>query len=200
MTITVTSDGSGTASSTTILIQSILRQFVPINGGDRELLLSDHFSDSDDGYPPYQVTISDSSIATVQVSEGYLVITPQGTGAATTTLTVSDTPDISEQFKTIVYRPVTPRTNTETVHIVDPEVETTLTSSDGRLSVTFPAGAKDQFFQAAIDALSNNCGSWSPVYEQRLCALVDLFDLGAESIEESLDAAATLSVSMNQQQ
>ena len=200
VTITVSSIDSVATSSPTALLRSIPRQLIQINGGARQILLSDHFSDSDDGYPPYQVTISDSSVATVQVSEGYLVITPQGTGVATTTLTVSDTPAISEEFKTIVYRPVTPRTNTETVHIVDPEVETTLTSSDGRLSVTFPAGAKDQFFQAAIDALSNECGSWSPVYEQRLCALVDLFDLGAESIEESLDAAATLSVSLNQQQ
>ncbi len=200
VTITVTSDGSGATSSRTTLLQSIPRQFVPINGGDREILLSDHFSDSDDGYPPYQVTISGTSIATVEVSEGYLVITPQGIGVATTTLTVSDTPGIREQFRVIVYRPVLPRTNTETVHIVDPEVETTLISSDGSLSVTFPAGAKDQFFQVAIDALSNDCGGQSPVGERRLCILVDLFDLGAESIEESLDSAATLSVSLTQQQ
>ena len=78
------------------------------------------------------------------------------------TLTVSDTPGIREEFKAIVYRPVVPRTNTETVHIIDPEVETTLTSSDGSLSVTFPAGAKGQFFQTAIDALSNDCGSPVP--------------------------------------
>ena len=200
VTITVTSDGSGATSSRTTLLQSIPRQFVPINGGDREILLSDHFSDSDDGYPPYQVTISDTNIATVEVSEGYLVITPQGIGVATTTLTVSDTPGIREQFRVIVYRPVLPRTNTETVHIVDPEVETTLTSSDGSLSVTFPAGAKDQFFQVAIDALSNDCGGQSPVGERRLCILVDLFDLGADSIEESLDSAATLSVSLTQSQ
>ena len=200
VTITVTSDGSGATSSRTTLLQSIPRQFVPINGGDREILLSDHFSDSDDGYPPYQVTISDTNIATVDVSEGYLGITPQGIGVATTTLTVSDTPGIREQFRVIVYRPVLPRTNTETVHIVDPEVETTLTSSDGSLSVTFPAGAKVQFFQVAIDALSNDCDGQSPVGERRLCILVDLFDLGAESIEESLDSAATLSVSLTQQQ
>ena len=128
------------------------------------------------------------------------MITPKGIGVATTTLTVSDTPGISEEFKAIVYRPVTPRTNTETVHVVDPEVETTLTSSDGRLSVTFPAGAKDQFYQVAIDALSNDCGKQSPVGERRTCVLVDLFDLGAESIEESLDVTATLSVSLDQQQ
>ena len=200
VTITVTSDGSRATSSRTTLLQSIPRQFVPINGGDREILLSDHFSDSDDGYPPYQVTISDTNIATVEVSEGYLGITPQGIGVATTTLTVSDTPGIREEFKTIVYRPVLPRTNTETVHIVDPEVETTLTSSDGSLSVAFPTGAKDQFFQAAIDALSNDCGGQSPIGERHLCVLVDLFDLGAESIEESLDSDATLSVTLDQRQ
>ena len=200
VTIIVNSGNQGATSSGTTLLQSIPRQFVPVNGGAREILLSDHFSDSDDGYPPYQVTISGTNVATVDVSEGYLVITPQGIGVATTTLTVSDSQGIREEFKTIVYRPVLPRTNTETVYIVDPEVETTLTSSDGSLSVAFPAGAKDQFFQAAIDALSNDCGGQSPVGERRLCILVDLFDLGAESIEESLDSAATLSVSLTQQQ
>ena len=198
--ITITSATSTTGTSTTTLLNPIPRQFVPINGGVREILLSDHFSDSDDGYPPYQVTITDSAIATVVVSEGYLEITPQGIGVATTTLTVSDTPGIHEEFKTIVYRPVVPRTNTETVHIIDPEVETTLTSSDGRLSVTFPAGAKDQFYQVAIDALSNECGGQSPIGERRMCVLVDLFDLGAESIEEDLDVAATLTVALTQQQ
>ena len=192
--------GGSTGSSPTTLLQSIPRQFIPISAGARQILLSDHFSDSDDGYPPYQVTISDADIATVEVAEGYLAITPQGIGVATTTLTVSDTPGIREEFKAVVYRPVLPRTNTETVHIIDPEVETSLTSSDGSLSVTFPAGARDQFFQAAIDALSNDCGRQSPVVERRLCVLVDLFDLGAESIEESLDSAATLRVTLDQQQ
>ena len=200
VTITVTGDGSSATSSQTTRLKAIPRQFVPINGGARRLLLSDHFSDSDDGYPPYQVTISDSAIATVVVSEGRLAITPKGIGVATTTLTVSDTPGIREVFKTIVYRPVVPRTNTETVHIVDPEVETTLTSRYGRLSVTFPSGAKDQFYQVAIDALSNECGAQSPVGERRMCVLVDLFDLGAESMEENLDVAATLTVSLDQQQ
>ena len=198
--ITVTSATSTNGTSTTTLLNSIPRQLVPINGGPKTIVLSDHFSDSDDGYPPYQATTSDSSIATVEVSGGSLVITPKGIGVATTTLTVSDTPSISEEFKTIVYRPVVPRTNTERVHVVDPEVETILTSSDGRLSVTFPADAKDQFYQVAIDALSNNCGGLSPIGERRLCVLVDLFNLAAESIEESLDVAATLSVSLTQQQ
>ena len=99
-----------------------------------------------------------------------------------------------------MYRPVTPRTNTETVHIVDPEVETTLTSSDGSLVVTLPAGARDEFFQTAIDALSNNCGTQAPVDERRMCLLVDLFDLAAESIEESLNLTATMSVILNSQQ
>ena len=198
VTIDVTSSTSGT--STTTLLNAIPRQFVPINGGPKTIVLSDHFADSDSGYPPYVSTISDSAIATVEVSDGSLVITPEGIGVATTTVTVTDSPGIREVFKTIVYRPVVPRTSTETVHIVDPEVETTLTSSDGRLSVTLPAGAKDQFYQVAIDALSNDCGRRSPIGEQRLCVLVDLFDLAAESIEESLNVAATLSVSLTQQQ
>ena len=199
VTITVTGGGNNGRSQTT-LRKSIPRQFVPINGGARKILLSDHFSDPDTGHPPYRVTISDSAIATVGVSEGYLATTPQGIGVATTTLTVTDSPSIREVFKTIVYRPVMPRTSTETVHIVDPEVDTTLSSSDGRMSVKFPAGAKDQFFQAAIDPLSNNCGGQSPVGERRLCVLVDLFDLAAESMEESLDVVATLSLFLGQQQ
>ena len=198
VTITVTGGGSG--SSLTTLRKSIPRQFVPINGGVRKILLSDHFSDSDRGHPPYHVMISDSAIATVEVSEGYLGTTPQGIGVATTTLTVNDSPSIREVFRTIVYRPVLPRTNTETVHIVDPDVDTTLTSGDGRMSVTFAAGAKHQFFQAAIDPLSNDCGGQSPVDERRLCVLVDLFDLAAESMEESLDVVATLSLLLGQQQ
>ena len=156
--------------------------------------------DSDEGYPPYDVTISASTIATVEVSEGYLTIAPKGIGVAMTTLTITDTPGIREEFKTIVYRPVLPRTNTETVHIVDPDVETTLTSSDGSLVVTLPADARDEFFQAAIDALSSDCGRQAPVGESYRCVLVDLFDLAAESVEESLNLPATMSVILNQQQ
>ena len=192
--------GVGAGSRPTTLLKSIPRQLVPINGGSKTILLSDYFSDADEGYPPYDATISDTTIAAVEVSEGYLTITPKSIGVATTTMNITDTPSIREVFKTIVYRPVVPRTNTETVHIIDPAVETTLTSSDGSLSVTFPAGARDQFFQAAIDALSNDCGRQSPVEERRLCVLVDLFDLAAESVEESLDVAAMLSVTLDQQQ
>lgn len=187
-------------TSQTVSIKSIPRQFVPINGGSKRILLSEYFSDSDDGFPPYEATVSDSSIASVEVSEGYLVITPVATGVATTTVAVSDSPDIRGEFKTIVYRPVLPRTNTETLHIIDHEVETTLISSDGILTVSLPAGGRDQFFQAAIDALSNNCGKQSPIDERHLCVLVDLFDLDAQSIEETMKRPAELSVSLNKQQ
>ena len=147
--------------------------------------------------------MSDSTIATVEVSEGYLTITPVGIGVATTTLTVSDTPGISQQFRVVVYRPVVERTDTETVHIVDPAVETTLTSTTtatttSSLSVIFQAGARDQFFQAAIDAQSNNCGVEAPIGHQHVCVLVDLFDLGAQSIEESLNLPSTLHVDLDQ--
>ena len=200
VTIEVTGATVGSGSSQTTLLKSIPRQFVPINGGAKTLLLSEYFLGSDQGYPPYDVTKSASAIATVEVSEGYLTITPKGIGVATTTLTVTDTPGIREEFKTIVYRPVLPRTDTESVHIVDPEVETTLTSSDGSLVVTLPANARDEFFQAAIDALSNDCGRQAPVGQRSQCVLVGLFDLAAESVEESLDRSATLSVIVNSQQ
>ena len=182
----------------TVELSTIQMQFVPIDGGGESILLSDYFSDPDEGHPPYQATISDSAIATVEVSDGYLTITPVGIGVATTTLTVSDTPGISQEFRVVVFRPVVERTETETVHIVDPAVETTLTSVESSLSVIFQAGARDQFFQAAIDAQSNNCGVEAPIGHQHLCVLVDLFDLGAESIEESLDLPATLHVTLDQ--
>ena len=89
-------------------------QFVPIDGGGERILLSDYFSDPDEGHPPYQATTSDAAIATVEVSEGYLTITPVGIGVATTTLTVSDTPAINQEFRVVVYRPVVARTDTET--------------------------------------------------------------------------------------
>ena len=178
-------------------------QFVPIDGGGERILLSDYFSDPDEGLPPYQATTSDAAIATVEVSEGYLTITPVGIGVATTTLTVSDTPGISQEFRVVVFRPVVPRTDTETVHRVDPTVETTLTSTTtatttSSLSVIFQAGARDQFFQAAIDAQSNNCGVEAPIGHQHVCVLVDLFDLGAQSIEESLNLPSTLHVDLDQ--
>ncbi len=200
VTISVESAISTSGSSQTVFDQSIPRQLVSINGGVKNVLLSDYFSDSNEGYPPYQAATSDSAIATVEVSNGYLTITPLAIGVATTTLTVTDTPGIREQFKTIVYRPVLPRTNTEAVHIVDPELETTLTSSEGGLTVTFPVDVKEEFFQAAIDPLSNNCGRQAPVGERRMCVLVDLFDLAAESVEESLNHSVTLSVVLNGQQ
>ena len=182
----------------TIQLAEIPIQFVPIDGGGVRILLSDYFSDPDSGYPPYQSTSSEAAIMTVEVSEGYLSITPVGIGVATTTLTVSDTPGINQRFRVVVYRPVVPRTDTETVHIVDPDVETTLTSSDSNLSVTFQAGARDQFFQVAIDAKSNNCGVEAPVGHQHVCVLVDLFDLAAESIEENLDRPSTMQVTLDQ--
>lgn len=178
-------------------------QFVAINGGGERILLSDYFTDPDEGNPPYQATTSDAAIFTVEVSDGYLSITPVGIGVATTTLTVSDTPAISQEFRVVVYRPVVERTDTETVHIIDPAVATTLVStttatSTHSLTVLFQSGARDQFFQVAIDAESNNCGIEAPIGNQRVCVLVDLFDLGAQSIEESLDEPSTLHVNLNQ--
>ena len=93
-----------------------------------------------------------------------------------------------------------PRTSTETVHIVDPEVDTTLTSSDGSLIVTLSANARDEFFQVAIDALSNSCGTQAPVGERQMCVLVDLFDLAAESVQENMDRPATMSIILDSQQ
>ena len=193
--VRVASTGDATVETATIPIQ-----FVPIDGGGERILLSDYFSDPDSGHPPYQATTSDAAIATVEVSEGYLTITPVGIGVATTTLTVSDTPGISQEFRVVVYRPVVPRTNTETVHIVDPDVETTLTSADDVLSVLSQTGARDLFFQTAIDAHSNNCGVEAPIGHQHVCVLVDLFDLGAESIEENLDQPSTMYVTLSQAQ
>ena len=198
VSVIVDADDDATVQDATIPMQ-----LVPIDGGGERILLSDYFSDPDEGHPPYQATISDAAIATVEVSEGYLTITPVGIGVATTTLTVSDTPAIRQEFRVVVYRPVVARTDTETVHIVDPAVETTLTSTTSAtttssLSVIFQAGARDQFFQAAIDAQSNNCGVEAPVGHQHVCVLVDLFDLGAESIEESLNLPSTLHVDLDQ--
>ena len=122
VSVIVDADGDLTVEVATIPIQ-----FVPIDGGGERILLSDYFSDPDDGHPPYQATISDSAIATVEVSEGYLTITPVGIGVATTTLTVSDTPGINQEFRVVVYRPVVERTDTETVFIVDPVQSRTLT-------------------------------------------------------------------------
>ena len=193
--VRVASTGDATVETATIPMQ-----FVPIDGGGERILLSDYFSDPDSGHPPYQVSSSDTATMTVKVSEGYLTITPVGIGVATTTLTVSDTPGISQEFRVVVYRPVVPRTNTETVHIVDPDVETTLTSADDVLSVLFQTGARDLFFQTAIDARSNNCGAEAPIGHQHVCVLVDLFDLGAESIEENLDQPSTMYVTLSQAQ
>ena len=187
-------------SDETVQVSDIPIQFVPIDDGGKRILLSDYFSDPDEGHPPYQATTSDTGIMRVEVSDGYLSITPVGIGVATTTLTVSDTPGISQQFRVVVYRPVVARTDTETVRIVDPDAETTLVSKNGVLSVLFQAGARDQFFQVAIDAQSNNCGVEAPIGHQQVCVLVDLFDLGAESIDENLSLPSTLHVTLDQSQ
>ena len=193
VTISVAADSDPTVQTDTIAIQ-----FIPIDGGGERILLSDYFSDPDEGHPPYQATTSDATIATVEVSEGYLTITPVGIGVATTTLTVSDTPGINQEFRVVVFRPVVERTDSETVFIVDPAIETTLVSKNEALSVLFQAGSRDQFFQVAIDAQSNNCGVEAPIGHQHVCVLVDLFDLGAQSIEESLNQNSTLHVTLNQ--
>ena len=193
VTISVAADSDPTVQTDIIAIQ-----FVPIDGGGERILLSDYFSDPDEGHPPYHATTSDATIATVEVSEGYLTITLVGIGVATTTLTVSDTPGIRQEFRVVVFRPVVERTETETVFIVDPAIETTLVSKNEALSVLFQAGARDQFFQVAIDAQSNNCGVEAPIGHQHVCVLVDLFYLGAQSIEESLNQNSTLHVTLNQ--
>ena len=51
----VDADGDPTVQNAIIPMQ-----FVPINGGGERILLSDYFSDPDDGHPPYQATTSDS--------------------------------------------------------------------------------------------------------------------------------------------
>ena len=85
--------------------------FVPISGGGERILLSDYFSDPDDGHPPYQATTSDSAIA----DSGGLRGLPdhlrlRASVSRPTTLTVSDTPGISQEFRVVVYRQVVART------------------------------------------------------------------------------------------
>ena len=85
--------------------------------------------------------------------------------------------------------------------IVDPDEETVVTSKNGDLTVTFPAGSMSEFFQARIDPESDDCGSQAPQGNEYLCLSVDLFDLEANALaDETLDQDATMELSLDQSQ
>ena len=180
----------------TVQVATIPMQFVPIDGGGERILLSDYFSDPDEGHPPYQATTSDSAIATVDISEGYLTITPVGIGVATTTLTVSDTPGINQEFRVIVYRPVVDRARTRRPCTLSIRQSRSLLHPQlwPRPRAAFPSPSRPEpgtsssrpqsTHRATTAAWRRQCG------EQHGCACwLTCSTSGAQSIEESLNLA-----------
>ena len=180
----------------------IPRQDVEITGGADTLNLSNYFEDPNNDTLTYSAESSDTNKATTSVSSSTLSITPVEEGVVTITVTASDSIDsVQATFTAVIYRKPADRTSTEMSGIVDPNEETVVTSKNGDLTVTFPAGSMSEFFQARIDPESDDCGSQAPQGNEYLCLSVDLFDLEATVLaDESLDQDATMELSLDQTQ
>ena len=180
----------------------IPRQDVEITGGADTLDLSNYFGDPNNDTLTYSAESSDTAKATTSVSGSTLSITPADEGVVTITVTAEDSSySVMAEFTAVIYRKPHNRTNTEMSDIVDPNAETVVTSKDGDLNITFPAGSKSQYFQARLDPESDDCGSQAPQGNDYLCISVDLFDLSATSLsDESLDEDATMELSLDQTQ
>ena len=177
----------------------ISRQDVEISGGAKTVSLSDYFTDPDNDDLTYNAQLSDSTKATTSVSGSTLTITPVATGVTTVTATASDsTGSAQASFTVVVYRQPPLRTTTEMSGIVDPAAETSVRA--GSLTVIFPSGSMNKYYQARIDPESDDCSSEPPEINEYLCLSVDLFDLSATAIDEGLGKEGKMVLTLNQAQ
>ena len=102
-------------------------------------------------------------------------------------------------FTVVVYKKPTLRTTTEKSGIVDPNEETSVIA--GSLTVIFHSGSMtNKYYQARIDPESDDCGDEAPSGNEYLCLSVDLFDLAAQPISETLDEDAKMVLTLDQTQ
>ena len=178
----------------------IPRQDLEIDGGNQTVSLGTYFRDPNNDTLTYTADSGDTTKVTTSVNGSTLTLTPVATGVTDVTVTASDSFDSANaSFTVIVYRKPTLRTNTEMSGIVDPNVETSVTA--GSLTVIFPSGSMtNKYYQARIDPESDDCGDQAPSGNEYLCLSVDLFDLAAQSISETLDEEAKMVLTLDQTQ
>ena len=184
--------------------QLLGRQDLEITDGNRTIDLSNYFTDPDSDTLTYTAVSSDANVATVSVARSILTITPINTGVADVALTVDDGSELAPaeaRFTVVVYKqpPIRPSSK-QMSGIVDPYEETSVKSKDGSLTVTFPDGSMDNYYQARIDPDSDECGSQVSVDNDYLCLSVDLFNLAATPIDEALDKNAKMVLTLDQTQ
>ena len=178
----------------------IPRQDVKSDDSNYTVILAHYFTDPDDDDLTYTAESSDPSKATTSVSGSTLTITPEATGVTDITVRAFDgSHSASTGFKVIVYTPPDLRTTTEMSGIVDPYEETSVTA--GSLTVIFPIGSMNKYYQARIDPESVDCGTEAPQNSDYLCLSVDLFDLAATPIDNgALDENAKMVLTLDQAQ
>ena len=178
----------------------IPRQDLEINGGNQTVSLGTYFRDPNNDTLTYTADSGDTTKVTTSVNGSTLTLTPVATGVTDVTVTASDSYDSANaSFTVVVYRKPTLRTTTEMSGIVDPDEETSVTA--GSLTVIFPSGSMtDKYYQARIDPESDDCGNQAPSGNEYLCLSVDLFDLAAQSISETLDEDAKMVLTLDQTQ
>ena len=78
--------------------------------------------------------------------------------------------------------------------VVSPDVETTITSLDGNVTLTFPVDSRGDTFQVSMDASLENCTTSNPPQGTvHACVSVEIFDAAGNREESTaLDEAATL--------
>lgn len=178
----------------------IPRQDLEINGGNQTVSLGTYFRDPNNDTLTYTADSGDTNKVTTSVNGSTLTLTPIATGVTDVTVTASDSYDSANaSFTVVVYRKPTLRTTTEMSGIVDPNEETSVTA--GSLTVIFPSGSMtNKYYQARIDPESDDCGDQAPSGNEYLCLSVDLFDLAAQSISETLDEDAKMVLTLDQTQ
>ena len=88
-----------------------------------------------------------------------------GSGTITVTITVTNVADVSLVSGT-----------TQMIGVVDSEQDTTVSTLDGGVAVTFPSGSRSGDYQVRLDHGLNNCNANFSGEELWFCLTVDIFD------------------------
>ena len=80
-----------------VTVGAIAAQTLTAGGDDTTVDLSDSFSDPDDDALTYSAVSSDTSVATVMVTDNMLTISPKEAGSATVTVTATDPGGLSAE-------------------------------------------------------------------------------------------------------
>ena len=192
----VVSDGAASAmGSVKVFVGPVNDAPVPVGripsqraevGGDAlGLELSEFFSDPDDDGLIYAAEPSTAIVATV-VDGSSLAMTPLQAGETTIAVTVSDPNGASVQgaFELVVVGPALGGDASQTVELVAPEEDVSVTS--GGEDQTAPSPAPSE----AVDSAAEDCATEAPQGAGMPCVSEELPDLEATRLDLGLDQPA----------